>query len=139
MQFIGMRYLLANRLLDGVVNSTQDQIFQTFKPTWQQTTLHINLFSTIISSVSSVLQLPRIPVIHPTNAWELELLYPVDFLKTHPDALKALVQLAITGVLGQLFIFETLQDFGSLSLVYGHNSLLVARAHLAILFLARSH
>ena len=102
-QIVGMGYLLANLLLDGVVNSTQDQIFQTFKPTGQQMTLHINLFSTLISSVSSVLQLPHIPVIHPTDAGELELLYPVDFLKTHPDALNALVQLAITGVLGQLF------------------------------------
>ncbi|KAF9777651.1 UAA transporter [Thelephora terrestris] len=117
MQLIGMGYLLANLLLDGVVNSTQDQIFQTFKPTGQQMMLHINLFSTLISSVLSVLPLPHIPVIHPTDAGELELLYAVNFLKTHPDALKALVQFAITGALGQLFIFETLQHFGSLTLV----------------------
>lgn len=117
-QLIGMGYLLANLLLDGVVNSTQDQIFQTFKPTGQQMMLHINLFSTLISTVLSVLPLPHIPVIHPTDAGELELMYAIEFLKSHPDALKALVQFAITGALGQLFIFETLQHFGSLTLVY---------------------
>lgn len=121
-QLIGMGYLLANLLLDGVVNSTQDQIFQTFKPTGQQMMLHINLFSTLISTVLSVLPLPHIPVIHPTAAGELELVYAIEFLKTHPDALKALAQFAITGALGQLFIFETLQHFGSLTLVYVPNS-----------------
>ena len=120
-QLIGMGYLLANLLLDGVVNSTQDQIFQTFKPTGQQMMLHINLFSTFISTVLSVLPLPHIPVIHPTAAGELELVYAIEFLKTHPDALKALIQFAVTGALGQLFIFETLQHFGSLTLVYVHN------------------
>lgn len=121
-QLIGMGYLLANLLLDGVVNSTQDQIFQTFKPTGQQMMLHINLFSTLISTVLSVLPLPHIPVIHPTDAGELELVYAIEFLKTHPDALKELVQFAITGALGQLFIFETLQHFGSLTLVYATKS-----------------
>jgi len=120
-QLIGMAYLLANLLLDGVVNSTQDQIFQTFKPTGQQMMLHINLFSTLISTVLSILPLPHIPVIHPTAAGELELVYAIQFLKTHPDALKALAQFAITGALGQLFIFETLQHFGSLTLVYVRN------------------
>ena len=140
MQLIGMGYLLANLLLDGVVNSTQDQIFQTFKPTGQQMMLHINLFSTLISSVLSVLPLPHIPVIHPTDAGELELLYAINFLKTHPDALKALVQFAITGALGQLFIFETLQHFGSLTLVYaGTTPFTHSRSPCYSVFLARSH
>ena len=122
-QLIGMLYLLANLLLDGLVNSTQDQIFQTFKPSGQQMMLHINLFSTLISTALSVLPLPHIPVIHPTDAGQLELAYAIRFFKTHPDAFKALIQFAITGALGQLFIFETLQHFGSLTLVYGpiHN------------------
>jgi len=135
MQLVGMGYLLANLLLDGVVNSTQDQIFQTFKPTGQQMMLHINLFSTFISTILSVLPLPHIPVIHPTNAGELELVYAIEFLKTHPDALKALVQFAITGALGQLFIYETLQHFGSLTLVYVHPSAPSAHADREIWFL----
>jgi UDP-galactose transporter B1 len=118
-------------LLDGVVNSTQDQIFQTFKPAGQQMMLHINLFSTLISTILSVLPLPHIPVIHPTDAGELELVYAIEFLKTHPDALKALAQFAITGALGQLFIFETLQHFGSLTLVYVQKPL-CSRSHLTL-------
>lgn len=120
-QLVGMLYLLANLLLDGVVNSTQDQIFQTFKPSGQQMMLHINLFSTLISTILSVLPLPHIPVIHPTDAGQLEMAYAIQFFKTHPEALKELIKFAFTGALGQLFIFETLQHFGSLTLVYVHN------------------
>jgi len=116
-QLIGMLYLLANLLLDGVVNSTQDQIFQTFKPSGQQMMFHINLFSTLISTALSLLPLPHIPVIHPTDSGQLELVYAIQLFKSHPDALKALAQFAITGALGQLFIYETLQHFGSLTLV----------------------
>jgi solute carrier family 35 (UDP-galactose transporter), member B1 len=40
------------------------------------------------------------------------------FLRSHPTITYPLVQFALTGALGQLFIFETLQHFGSLTLVY---------------------
>lgn len=116
-QFIGMAYLLLNLLLDGVTNSTQDQIFTTYKPSGQQMMLFINLFSTLISTTLSVLPLPYIPVIHPTDSSQSELGYAIQFVREHPGVLSPLVQFAVTGALGQLFIFETLQHFGSLTLV----------------------
>ena len=84
-QLIGVGYLLANPLLDGFVNNIQDQIFQNLEPTGQQTMLHTNLFSTLTSPAVGVLPFPHIPVVHPTDAGGLELLYAVNFLKTHPD------------------------------------------------------
>jgi len=116
-QVIGLTYLLINLLLDGLVNSTQDQIFSQYKPTGQQMMLFINVFSTIISSTLSILPLPYIPIIHPSSSGESELRYAIEFIRAHPGVLVPLVQFALTGALGQLFIFETLQHFGSLTLV----------------------
>jgi len=39
------------------------------------------------------------------------------FIRSHPSVTTPLAQFALTGALGQLFIFETLQHFGSLTLV----------------------
>jgi solute carrier family 35 (UDP-galactose transporter), member B1 len=115
-QAIGLTYLLINLLLDGLINSTQDQIFSQFKPTGQQMMLFINVFSTLISTTLSILPLPYIPVIHPSTSGS-ELGYAIEFIRTHPGVLTPLLQFALTGALGQLFIFETLQHFGSLTLV----------------------
>jgi UDP-galactose transporter B1 len=39
------------------------------------------------------------------------------FIRNHPSIIQPLALFALTGALGQLFIFETLQHFGSLTLV----------------------
>jgi len=77
----------------------------------------INLFCTIITVALSVLPLPYIPVIHPTNGGQSEFVDALTFINSHPSVIMPLAQFALTGALGQLFIFETLQHFGSLTLV----------------------
>ncbi|TFK20613.1 UAA transporter [Coprinopsis marcescibilis] len=114
---IGITYLLINLALDGAINSTQDEIFSRHKVTGQQMMLWINLFCTGISTILSVLPLPHIPVIHPSASGQTELAGFLAFARTHPSMIVPLVQFALTGALGQLFIFETLQHFGSLTLV----------------------
>ena len=114
---IGITYLLINLALDGAVNSTQDEIFARHKVTGQQMMLWINLFCTAISTFLSVLPLPYIPVIHPSTDGRTELGGALAFVRTHPSIIIPLAQYAFTGALGQLFIFETLQHFGSLTLV----------------------
>jgi solute carrier family 35 (UDP-galactose transporter), member B1 len=114
---IGITYLLINLALDGVINSTQDEIFSRHKVTGQQMMLWINLFCTAISTVLSTLPLPQIPVIHPSAGGTTELGGFLAFAKSHPTIWVPLAQFALTGALGQLFIFETLQHFGSLTLV----------------------
>ncbi|KAJ7164620.1 UAA transporter [Mycena crocata] len=113
---IGIAYLLINLLLDGATNSTQDEIFARHRVTGQQMMLFINLFCTLLTTVLSVLPLPYIPVIHPSAAGS-ELGAALTFMRTHPSMVTPLLQFAATGALGQLFIFETLQHFGSLTLV----------------------
>ncbi|KAI0826875.1 UAA transporter [Trametes gibbosa] len=115
-QLIGISYLLINLLIDGATNSTQDEIFARYRVTGQQMMFWINLFCTVLTSVISVLPLPYIPVLHPSTSGT-ELQGALEFIRTHPSVMVPLAQFAFTGALGQLFIFETLQHFGSLTLV----------------------
>jgi UDP-galactose transporter B1 len=119
---IGMTYLLINLILDGATNSTQDEIFARYKISGQQMMLWINLLCTLLTCLTSVLPLPYIPVLHPSKGGESELKNALQFLRTHPTIIYPLVQFALTGALGQLFIFETLQHFGSLTLVYAFST-----------------
>jgi len=114
---IGVTYLFINLALDGATNSTQDEIFARYKVTGQQMMFWINVFCTIITTVLSVLPLPYIPVIHPSTGGQAELVTALTFVRNHPSVVLPLAQFALTGALGQLFIFETLQHFGSLTLV----------------------
>jgi UDP-galactose transporter B1 len=112
-----MAYLLINLILDGATNSTQDEIFSRYKHlTGQQMMFFINILCTLINTLLLVVPLPSVPVFHPTSGSDLA--YVWQFISTHPDVVRPLLQFALTGALGQLFIFETLQHFGSLTLVY---------------------
>lgn len=114
---IGMTYLLINLAMDGVLNSTQDEIFSRHRVTGQQMMLFMSLSSFLLNVSLSALPLPYIPVLHPSHGGTSDLRDALQFLTRHPRARVALIQFAVTGALGQLFIFETLQHFGSLTLV----------------------
>jgi UDP-galactose transporter B1 len=114
---MGCFYLLINLVLDGAVNSTQDEIFAKHTPTGQQMMFWINLFCTTLSILLMSLPLPHIPVLHPSSRHS-EFWNALEFIRTHPDVIVPLAQFSLTGALGQLFIYETLQHFGSLTLVY---------------------
>ncbi|KAH7336911.1 UAA transporter [Rhizoctonia solani] len=114
---LGLFLLLINLLLDGAVNSTQDEIFSRYKISGQQMMLWINTFSTFITVFLMFAPLPHIPTIHPGPGGVAEWASAMDYIRTHPDSVVPLMQFAFTGAIGQLFIFETLQHFGSLTLV----------------------
>ena len=115
-QFIGIAFLLINLAIDGATNSTQDEIFARHRVTGQQMMFWISIFNTLITTSISILPLPYIPVLHPSGSGT-EFQVAREFIQTHPGVLKLMAQFACTGSLGQLFIFETLQHFGSLTLV----------------------
>lgn len=116
-QLIGILYLFINLILDGAVNSTQDEMFARYKVTGQQMMFWINIFCTLLTTALGTLPLPHIPVLHPSSGLQSEFANAIGFIRTHPSAIIPLVQFSLTGALGQLFIFETLQHFGSLTLV----------------------
>lgn len=115
---IGAAYLLINLGLDGAINSTQDELFARYKVTGQQMMLWINLMCTAISFTLMALPLPSIPVLLPSGNGNSELVAAWSFVQQHPGIVLPLIEFSVTGALGQLFIFETLQHFGSLTLVY---------------------
>ena len=126
-QLIGIAYLLINLILDGAVNSTQDEIFSRYKVSGQQMMFWINAFCTATSLALGTLPLPHIPVLHPSSSSQSEFASAIAFVREHPSIVVPLVQFSLTGALGQLFIFETLQHFGSLTLVLVFCSFSVCR------------
>ncbi|EJC97988.1 UAA transporter [Fomitiporia mediterranea MF3/22] len=114
---IGLTYLLINLAIDGATNSTQDEIFDKYTVTGQQMMFWINIMSFLVTTILALLPLPYIPVLHPSAGWSSELSNVLQFMREHPGVAWPLLQFAFTGSLGQLFIFETLQHFGSLTLV----------------------
>ena len=116
-QILGIVLLLINLGIDGATNSTQDEIFARFTISGQQMMFWINVFNTLLTTTISVLPLPHIPVLHETTH-RTEIEGALAFVRAHPACVTPIVQFAFTGALGQLFIFETLQHFGSLTLVY---------------------
>lgn len=117
----GIFLLLINLIIDGATNSTQDEIFVRYRITGQQMMFWLNAWSTLLTSTLIALPLPHVPILNPitksTVPGQSELQGALSFIRTHPDLLKPLMEFSITGSLGQLFIFETLEHFGSLTLV----------------------
>ncbi|KAF8926602.1 UAA transporter [Dissophora ornata] len=101
----GLFLVAINLTLDGVTNSTQDQIFHAFKVSGQQMMCIMNL---CMSAYMTVWLL---------NPWNPELVSAITFCQTHPAIIKDIIMFSICGALGQCFIFYTLQHYGSLSLV----------------------
>ncbi|KAH7103374.1 UAA transporter [Auriculariales sp. MPI-PUGE-AT-0066] len=115
-ELFGLGLLLVNLLLDGTVYSTQDEIIARHGVTGQQMMFFMNAFATVLTTVIALLPLPKIPVLHPSGGLT-EFAGARAFFEQYPSAVMPLLQFAGTGALGQLFIFETLRNFGSLTLV----------------------
>ncbi|CAO3568474.1 unnamed protein product [Mortierella alpina] len=101
----GMLLVIINLTIDGVTNSTQDQIFHSFKVTGQQMMCFMNLFMSAFMALWLL------------NPFNPELGNALAFCHAHPAIIQDIVLFCICGALGQCFIFYTLEQFGSLSLV----------------------
>ncbi|GBC06928.1 hypothetical protein RclHR1_07140015 [Rhizophagus clarus] len=101
----GILLLSTNLLIDGITNSTQDQIFHKFKITGLQMMFFMNLFSGTFTF--SYLLFPNNP----------ELNNAIEFCGKYPEVFQDILLFSICGAVGQCFIFFTLQNFGSLVVV----------------------
>ncbi|KAF9084783.1 UDP-galactose transporter [Mortierella sp. AM989] len=101
----GLLLVAINLTLDGVINSTQDQIFHAFKVSGQQMMCLMNIFMSAYMTLWLL------------NPWNPELANAITFCQTHPAIIHDIVMFSICGALGQCFIFYTLEQYGSLSLV----------------------
>lgn len=102
---LGLFYLSISLLLDGLTNSTQDILFKDNK---KLTGAHLMCG---LNFVSFWLTLGYAGLL--SN----QLHYALNFINTYPLILKEILLYALFGAIGQIFIFITLEKFGSLILV----------------------
>ncbi|KAG8416730.1 UDP-galactose transporter [Metarhizium acridum] len=120
----GLLLLSINLLFDGLTNSTQDYIFQTFRPySGPQMMCANNMMSTLVTG----LYLLTSPYLVATGIGEWlgmdvagsagELTAALDFMRRYPAVWKDVLGFAACGAIGQVFIFYTLSTFSSVLLV----------------------
>ncbi|KAI9166837.1 UDP-galactose transporter [Paramyrothecium foliicola] len=120
----GLLLLSVNLLFDGLTNSTQDYIFQTFRPyTGPQMMCANNIMSTLVTGLYLLLS----PWLVATGIGEWlgmdvvgsagELRAALDFMARYPAVWKDVLGFAACGAVGQVFIFYTLSTFSSVLLV----------------------
>ncbi|CAG9782155.1 unnamed protein product [Diatraea saccharalis] len=97
---IGELLVLLSLTMDGLTGAVQERIKSESSPTAYSMMLNTNFWSSIIISVGVVL----------TG----EIFRFVSFVHMYPEVLIYLVCLALTGALGQLFIFFMVSEFGPL-------------------------
>ncbi|RKP01304.1 hypothetical protein CXG81DRAFT_29790 [Caulochytrium protostelioides] len=102
----GVGLLMAHLLIDGLTNSTQDQVFRTTKVSGTTMMYYMNLFSAamILAWITA-------------NPYSMELWDAIAFCKMHPAVIRDILIFGATGALGQCFIFYTVAHFGSMTLV----------------------
>jgi UDP-galactose transporter B1 len=102
----GLLLLSINLIIDGTINSTQDQMFKKFKLQGTSMMFFMNSFSFLLMVLFLVL-----------NPFTTELSEAIAFCTAHPAVILDIFLFSLAGALGQCFIFKTLEQFGSLILV----------------------
>ncbi|KYK57789.1 hypothetical protein DCS_04802 [Drechmeria coniospora] len=120
----GLLLLSINLLFDGLTNSTQDHIFQSFRPySGPQMMCANNMMSTLVTGF----YLLASPYLVATGIGDWlgmdvagsagELRAALGFMARHPSVWKDVLGFAACGAVGQVFIFYTLATFSSVLLV----------------------
>ncbi|KAB8297191.1 hypothetical protein EYC80_002569 [Monilinia laxa] len=120
----GLLLLGVNLLFDGLTNTTQDWIFQSFQPyKGPQMMCANNIMSTLLTMTYLLLS----PYLVHTGLGEYlgmdlasgagELAGALAFMQRHPGVWRDVLGFAACGAVGQVFIFYTLSTFSSLLLV----------------------
>ncbi|XP_013189474.1 solute carrier family 35 member B1 homolog [Amyelois transitella] len=97
---IGEILLLLSLTMDGLTGAVQERIKAESSPTAYSMMLNTNGWSTIISGVGVLLS--------------GEIFKFISFVSLYPEILLYLIAFALTGALGQLFIFFMVSEFGPL-------------------------
>ncbi|ROV98208.1 hypothetical protein VSDG_04457 [Cytospora chrysosperma] len=119
----GMLLLGINLLFDGLTNSTQDYIVSEFRPyRGPQMMCANNMMSSALSGAYLVLGpwLARTALgdwLGMADAGGSELAGALGFMARHPEAWWHVLGFAACGAVGQVFIFYTIANFGSVILV----------------------
>lgn len=103
---VGIGLLSVNLLLDGVTSSTQDNMFHTNKAiTGPHMMCGLNAMATLLTFAFLL------------TPFTSQLSESVSFIMEYPKVFQDIVLFAVCGALGQVFIFHTLEKYGSVILV----------------------
>lgn len=108
---IGLLLCLLNLILDGATNSTQDEVFSRFG----RQTVSAGQMMLVMNAISCLLMSGTLLL--PLSSSPSQLFSALEFGKKHPEVWRDIVAYALAGAIGQVSIFETLERFGSLTLV----------------------
>lgn len=114
---LGLALLGINLVLDGVVNSTQDEVFNNYRIEGPQMMFFMNVFSTLITTGALLFPSALTPsFLAPAGADDHfnALSTAVSFIGSHSGVANDVLLFSLTGAIGQLFIFLTLSLYGSL-------------------------
>lgn len=142
---LGVTLLIIHLLIDGTTNSTQDEIFAKYGALVSGPQMMLVMNAISASYLTGALLVPEgfgtyalahvrhwtaaqlhphwiahllvSGVALPTLSLTPQLVSGLQFLLRHPDAARDVLMYAGAGALGQIAIFETLERFGSLTLV----------------------
>ena len=115
----GLGLLLANLLVDGATNATQETMFKKYHMQGPQMMFFMNIGLSFIVSLYLLV-----------NPYTTELSSAISMISQNHTIAYDILVFGICGSLGQLFIFHTLQRFGSVRLV----TVTVTRKMLTILW-----
>ncbi|KAJ9479635.1 UDP-galactose transporter-like protein [Pseudozyma hubeiensis] len=113
---VGLLLCLLNLVLDGATNSTQDQVFSKFG----RKTVSAGQMMLVMNSISFLLMFTTLSLPLPflsTPGQPTQLSTALSFTHKHPEVWRDIIAYALAGAVGQVSIFETLERFGSLTLV----------------------
>lgn len=104
-QWFGIVLLLTNLMLDGAMNTWQEDLFKHYAVSSFHMMYHMNWMSVLLMLFALLSGL--------TN----ELPQAIQFILTYPPFLLDLCLFAACGALGQAVVFYTIENFGAVSLV----------------------
>lgn len=110
---LGMAQLFFSMVLDGLTNSTQDQLFKTQKGLKAKYTVNGTVLMCVLNSFMFVITL----LYALTFKFEKEINIPIEFINKYPEVLKDILIFGVFGSCGQIFVFIILEKFDSIILV----------------------
>lgn len=113
---LGMMQLVFSMLLDGLTNSTQDQLFklkESLNPNHKVTKITGAYLMCILNAFSFAGSLAYALIFK----FQDEITYTVNFVHHYPQVMINILEFAILGSVGQVFVFIILEKFDSLILI----------------------
>ncbi|KAN0065264.1 UDP-galactose transporter [Thecaphora frezii] len=112
---LGLVLCLLNLVLDGATNSTQDEVFSKYGRRTVSAGQMMLVMNALAAGMMGCWLVAPLEMVGWGEASEL--VQAKAFVRRHPEVVRDMLAYALAGAVGQVAIFETLQRFGSLTLV----------------------